>query len=395
MPSAIAVTGVNPSGVNVSHSSPSTVFLTFQGLATGQTAVEALWCGAVTATGVSATDPCVAGTVFGRLPLRNSIGRASGTGGSSNFTDIMSIPASVTRRAYQDAQRGKDSRFFYVRRFANPTAYVVVTCRLAGGGARVPFSLVDVKLKFQTDRPVLVIPRGTVPPEVVAEVRFTGTGRLTGRWEVVSPGDAEPTTFDLLSEASLPVEKRGLQQRYTVLNRFDMFLPPTGVVTVPGPDVKKIPHLSDGYYKLLFRVEATKDKESNSNTISGVAAAGGAAGFPMPMLRYYVGTMGQVSAHGEQPQLFLPKNDVGITKSLLFTWRGLKSSAYDRLEVEADGGELILSSIIRGGVGFYKAPPWLHEQMQRTLKWRIISLDAKGVKLSSSNWEVFRPVKKP
>jgi hypothetical protein len=50
--SAVAVTGVNPSGVNISHSSPSTVFLTFQGLAAGQTAVEAFWCGAVTTTAV-------------------------------------------------------------------------------------------------------------------------------------------------------------------------------------------------------------------------------------------------------------------------------------------------------------------------------------------------------
>jgi hypothetical protein len=262
---------------------------------------------------------------------------------------------------------------------------------MAGGGARVPFSLVDVSLKFQTDRPVVVVPRGTEPPEVTAEIHYTGTGRLTGRWEVVSPGDIEPTTFDLLPEASLPVEDRGLQQRYSVLERFDVFLPPTGVVTIPGPDTGKLPHLSDGYYKLLFRVEATVDKESNSNAVTGLVAAGGAAGFPMPMLRYYVGTSEQAQANGKRPELFLPKDKVAITDILNFTWIGLKSAAYDRLEVEIDG-EMILSSIVKGGSGFYEAPPWMYEYIDKEVKWRIISLNAKGRKLAASDWKSFQIV---
>jgi len=386
---AYAVTAVNPSGVNVSHTSPSTVFLTFQNLAAGQIAVEAFWCGAVVTTAVSATDPCVPGTVFGRLPLRNNLGRASGTGGVNNFTDIMSIPASVSRRAYQDAQRGNDSRFFYVRRFANPTQYAVVTCRMAGGGARIPFSLVDVNMKFMTDNPVVVIPRGSTPPEVVAEIRYNGTGRLTGRWEVVSPGDEEPTAFDLLPAASLPVEQRALQKRYTVLQRFDLFLPPVGAVRVPGPDVSKIPHQVDGYYKLLFRVEATVDKESNSNAVSGTVAAGGAAGFPMPMLRYYVGKPGYSASRADLVELLSPDKDVMAEKNIEFTWVGLNSAAFEKLEVMA-GDETILSAVIKGRLGSYQAPPWLKDHSDQQLKWRITSLNSSGSVLAVSRWKSFR-----
>ena len=387
--SAFAITGVNPSGVNVSHSSPSTVFLTFQGLSAGQKAVEAFWCGAVTTTGVSATDPCVAGTVFGRLPLRNTIGRASGTAGNNNFTDIMSIPASVTRRAYQDAQQGKDSRFFYVRHFSNPTAYAVVTCRMAGGGARVPFSLVDVQMKFISDSPVVIIPKGSEPPEVVAKVRYTGTGRLTGRWEVVSPGDEEPSDFDLLPEASLPIEKRALQKRYTVLDRFDLFLPPTGEVTVPGPDVNKIPHQADGYYKLLFRVEATVDKESNSNAVTATVASGGAAGFPMPMLRYYVGNHAPNGFNGKSAELLLPNKDVEAATNVQFTWVALDTAAFEKLDVTEDG-EIILSAVIKGGVGYYQSPPWLTDHRGKELKWRISSLASDGSVEAVSGWQFFK-----
>jgi len=384
---ASAITGVNPSGVNVSHTGPSTVFLTFQNLGAQQKPVDAFWCGAVTTTGVSAVDPCVPGTLFGHLPQRNNIGRVSGTSGVSNFTDIMTIPASIARKAYQDAQRGNDSRFFYIRRFSNPTQFVVVTCRLAGGGARTPFSLVDVRLKFQTDAPVAVISSGDIPPQVSAAIRFTGTGRLTGRWEVVQPGDIEPNSFDLLPQASLPIEKRGLQRRYTILQRFDRFLPPSGRVTIPGPDPDLIPHDINGYYKLLFRVEATRDRESNSNAITQLVTAGGAAGFPMPMLRYYVGTAEETFTGRKMLKLFSPRRSTEVGKPLSFIWLG-NQSTYDQLEV-AQGDSIILSSIVVGGLGNYQAPPWISNKKSKKLQWRVSSLDARGKIISTSPWLSF------
>ena len=122
---ALAVTAVNPFGVNVRSNGPTTVFLTFQNLDAGEAPVEAFWCGelqpAVAAANptlqlpfaVQTADPCLPATVYGRLPLRLDRSRASVSGAFTNLTDIMSIPASVARRAYQDAQAGLNSAFFY------------------------------------------------------------------------------------------------------------------------------------------------------------------------------------------------------------------------------------------------------------------------------------------
>ena len=137
-----AVTGVNPSGVNVRSSGPTTIFLTFQDLDANEKSVESFWCGTVTATGVTAFNPCVAGTIFGRLPARHDLSRQSTAGAFTNLTDVMTIPSSVTRRAYQDAAKGAASDFFYVRHFtggAGGDRYVTVTCRMAGGGASQVF----------------------------------------------------------------------------------------------------------------------------------------------------------------------------------------------------------------------------------------------------------------
>ncbi len=234
-PSAPAA-DVSPRGVNVKSFGTTTIFLTYFGL-NNQTPVEALWCGEI-----NADRSCVAGTVFGRLPSRYNIGRASG---QNNYTDIMTIPASVARKAYQDAARGNNSEFFYVRRWRStnggPDEFVAVTCRLTSGGARVPFSITSVRLLVAGDKPAPAVATGATLPQFGAQISYNGTGRLKGRWEVVLPGDPLPTQRDLLTEASLPLEERGLQRRYTQLERFDIFLQPNGRFFLPGPDPANFP----------------------------------------------------------------------------------------------------------------------------------------------------------
>jgi hypothetical protein len=247
---------VSPRGVNVKSFGTTTVFLTYFGL-DNQTPAEALWCGEI-----NADRSCVSGTVFGRLPSRYNIGRTSGR---SNYTDIMTIPASVARKAYQDAARGNNSEFFYVRRWRSangaPDEFVAVTCRLSSGGARVPFSITNVKLLVAGNKPAPAVVTGATLPQFGAQISYNGTGRLKGRWEVVLPGDPLPTQRDLLTEASLPLEERGLQRRYTQLERFDVFLQPNGRILLPGPDPAKFPKGSTGSHLILLRIEATDDKE--------------------------------------------------------------------------------------------------------------------------------------
>ncbi|HEX7038085.1 MAG TPA: hypothetical protein VF210_20130, partial [Pseudomonadales bacterium] len=241
---AHAAIRVDPTGVNVNTQGATTVFLTFGGLV-DQRPAEALWCGELIPAAPDLGFKCDPATIFGSLPLRfdRSVTRAG------RFTDIMSIPPSVARRAYQAAEAGAPSAFFYVRRFVSttggPDEYVAVTCRLAGGGARVPLALLDVRLSFASKDPILFVPPGAVPPPVAAEITYSGTGRLVGRWEVVMPGEELPTPQDLLPEASLPPDQRGLQRRYTPIGRFNVFLPPVGRITLPGPDPSRLPTALD------------------------------------------------------------------------------------------------------------------------------------------------------
>ncbi|MBI5716428.1 MAG: hypothetical protein HZC37_01930 [Burkholderiales bacterium] len=404
-PAALAVTGVNPFGVNVRSSGPTTVFLTFQGLDAGETPVEAFWCGelqpALMAANpqlqfpvpVQTTNPCVPGTVYGRLPQPLDRARPSTSGGLANLTDIMTIPASVARRAFQDAQAGLNSAFFYVRRFAGPAGerFVVVTCRMAGGGARVPLALTEVRLGFDvagTAPTVLVLARGQTPPRAAARILYNGSGTLRGRWEVVLPGDPEPSEDDLLTEATLPPERRAAQRRWTVVERFDRFLPPTGEVTLPGPDPARLPVHADGGYKLLLRIEASDDREGRSDLGGGrQAVAGGVAGFAMPVLRYAVG--GGVAAGGASaPMLLAPAARPRAGEALEFAWIDTAGAALLRLEVQpADGGAEVLSALVKPGVARYAPPPWVVQaQRGKPLRWRVVALNDRGDEVAASDW---------
>lgn len=386
-----AVTGVNPSGVNVSHTGVTTIFLTFQDLDAGETSVDAFWCGEVTTSGVSATNPCVAGTIFGRLPSTLNRSQSSTAGAFTNLTDIMTIPASVARRAFQAALVGNNSDFFYVRHFtggAGGDRYVTVTCRMAGGGARVPLALLDVKVGFINDTgikdPIFLLERGKLPSRFAASILYNGAGRLKGRWEIKLPGDPEPTDADLLTEATLPVEQRGLQRRYTVLDTFDVFLDPTGKVIIPGPNPDKLPNDVDGVYKILLRIEATRDKEGNSNTGAGTVISGGVAGFPMPVLRYYVGTAKALDKVRDKIQideleLMLPLDDSQIKNknSLEFSWIGVQEAKLYRIEI-MNKSTLVASAVLPAGQVSYIAPPWVLENKEQILDWSVSAINRDG-----------------
>lgn len=382
---------VHPTGVNVNANGPTVVFLTFGGLE-GYVPEEATWCGELIDAFPDVGSRCDPATLFGRQPLRYEL---SGLSGQSGFTDIMTIPASVARRAVQAARGGADSRFFYVRRFVLPGApdvYVAVTCRLTGGGARTPFALIDVQMRFETDVSILSVAPGDTLAKLSAEISYNGAGTLRGRWEVVRPGEELPTTRDLLTEATLPVEERGLQRRYTEVGRFNLTLPPSvgARFILPGPDPGRLPSDVEGLYQVLLRIEATDDKEGNSDlgaagAGSGVVTSGAVAGFPIPPLRYFVGGTARPAPgrmhllHPDEGASFAPGMGIG------FSWTAAPQAVLYRLEVVGSSGE-VHSALLPAGITGYQAPPHLADHAGSDMRWRVVALSAGGNELMNTPW---------
>lgn len=389
----------HPTGVNVNAQGATTVFITFSALA-GYVPVEAIWCGELVSAAPDVGDRCDPGTIFGALPLRFAQTRPSG---SDALTDIMSIPPSVARRAYQAAVAGEDSRFFYVRRFVDPSGlgpdqFVAVTCRLTGGGARTPFSLLDVRLAFATEDPVLSVVSGEEPAPVVADIVYNGTGSLVGRWEVVRPGEDVPTAFDLLTEGALPAELRGTQRRYLELERFNVFLAPTGRVRLEGPDMKRLPTDVPGLYQIVLRIEASDDKEGDSDLAGlgagiGITHTGAVAGFPMPTLRYVVGEGGQVGLAGTRIRQLFPTADSIFAggSAPTFSWTHTATAFYYRLEVRAvDDETRVLDALLSSASVSYRSPPWLTTRADSgAMEWRVVALDASGESVQTTEWRRF------
>lgn len=388
----------DPNGVNVNAQGTTTVFITFGGLAQ-QVPVEAMWCGELISAAPDIGFRCDPATIYGRLPIRMDHSRVGA--GETTFTDIMSIPPSVARRAWQAADRGEHSDFYYVRRFVStiggPDEYVFVTCRMAGGGARVPLALTDVRLSFAVERMAPALQRGAPSPPVQAEIRYNGSGRLKGRWEIVSPGEDPPSSHDLLTEATLPPEERALQRRYLQLERFNVFLPPTGKIVLPGPDPKRIPTEIEGLYHLLLRIEATDDKEGDSNLAlagagEGIVHSGAVAGFPIPPLRYYVGNALDAPANSHMLGLLTPAAGARLAPSqpLTFTWAQTPAAMLYKLEIAA-GAVIKHSAVLQQGVGAYLAPDWLaRQQGAGPLRWRVTALGPHGQSVGRTEWRDLR-----
>ena len=392
---------VNPTGVSVADMSPTTVFLSYGGLR-NQRPAEAYWCGELVAAAGGVGSRCDPATIYGRLPARYDLSLLSG----GTFTDVMSIPTSVVRAAYQAAVRGATSTFFYVRRFEGaagvPDEYVAVTCRLTGGGARVPFSLTDVRLQFGGDDALPFIAPGEAPPPITARITYTGTGRLVGRWEVVLPGEEPPSSHDLLTEASLPPDERGSQRRFTQLDRFNVFLPPDGRVTLPGPSLRVLPSNIDGMYRVLLRIEATDDRENDSDLSgagagTGIVHSGAVAGFSLPVLRYVVagdGARTPVTAAGGLRLLGPAEGDTlaaGVPITARWMPAGATIAEFYRVDFESGDGVPLWSALVPGTARRYEAPPWLATRAgARGVRWRVTGLAADGTHAGMSPWRSTR-----
>ena len=373
---------VSPREVRVYSQGATSALLTYSNL-DRRLPAEALFCGALilAETPFGIVAKCDPRTVFGRLPQRYNQARLSR---NYTYTDIMSVTPAVARLAYLDAVSGSTGIFFYVRRFAGSAAlggdqYVPVILRLGGNGASAPFSITNVRLLWDGGKETVpFVKSGERLPRVTAEISYTGSGRLVGRWETVKPGEALPAERDLLSEAALPVEERGTQRRFTELRRFNVYLLPNGRTTISGPDNRHLENRVNGMYLLLFRLEAAPD-----------GLNGAVAGFAMPVLRYYVGTGGvaQRDEFNAGDNQLAPADQAEFTasESILLTWPQVPKAKYYRLVFENLTGAVVFSAVLTRVARGYRTPSWLLAQPgNNILHWRVLAFDAGGAVLNET-----------
>lgn len=381
--SALAQVAVSPSSVTAYSQGATSVYLTFSNVV-NLTPVESVWCGSIISAAPSIGFKCDPTTIFGSLPARYNQAKLI----NNRYTDIMSITPTVARRAYTDAVKGNNSQFYYVRHFISTVGgldeYVPVTIRLSGNGAGVPFSLTAVKLQWQDGVKVVpFIKPDEELPKITAEIKYTGTGRLVGRWEIVKPGEALPERRDLLSEAALPPEERGTQKRYTLLNRFNVNLPPGGKYTIPGPENWRIDKTIEGMYILLFRVEASDAGNSVSNTSAGVISNGAVAGFQMPTLRYYVGNASNVDVN--QITNVAIEGETDEVAPIILTWKPVAETKIYRLEIEDEDGKKVFSAVVLPINRTYQLPSFIQAlTTSKQLKWSVSAIGADGKELEKT-----------
>ena len=395
---------VSPGETTVYSQGATSVLLTFGNLGSRRP-VESTWCGALVPAAPDLGLKCDPSVIFGRLPVRYNQSRLSG---NNAYTDIMSVTPSVARRAYLDAAHGSTATFFYVRRFVSPNGgpdeYVPVTLRLGGNGAAVPFSITNVRLLWDGgNKTVPFVKSGERLPRITAEIFYTGSGRLIGRWELVKPGETAPAQRDLLPEATLPVEERGTQKHFAQVKRFNMFLPPNGRITIPGPENERIEKTVDGMYLLLFRIEAVTDglNQSNLQAVNagqGTVDSGGVAGFAMPVLRYYVGTGGdsQIDEFNSVDRQLAPADlaEFRPSQPIVFSWPSVPQTKYYKLVIESAAGVEVFAAVTLSDTRTYSAPSWLSTNAAGDLvRWQVLAFDSKGAKLSETAQRTLRRVR--
>jgi len=392
---------VSPSEVTVYSQGATSVFLTFGNLGNRRPA-ESTWCGALVTAAPDIGMKCDPTTIFGQLPVRYNQSRLSG---NNAYTDIMSVTPSVARRAYLDAAHGATATFYYVRRFVSPSGgadeFVPITLRLAGNGAAIPFSLTNVRLLWDGgDKTIPFVKSGERLPPISAEIFYTGTGRLIGRWEIVKPGEDAPALRDLLPQSSLPAEERGTQHRFTEVKRFNVFLAPGGRTTIPGPEDARIEKTVAGKYLLLLRIEAAQDglNRSNLQTVNagqGIVDSGAVAGFAMPVLRYYVGTGGEsrVDEFNATDSVLAPVDNTQFApgQTILFSWPGVAEARYYRLEIADLNDVEVFSAIVLRDTHNYRAPSGLFANSgNKVLHWRVTAFDTNSKLLNETPLRTLR-----
>lgn len=336
-------------------------------------------------TGVATTNPCAPGASSPALAVDSSGFSAQAFGPTqSRATETISLPESVTRLSMAQARQTGDPSVYFVREFQGGS-FAVVQLQAIGASLLEPLTLTDVRLAFRTGagkQPTATLAPGEAAPPSVAELFYTGSGTLRGRWEVVEPGSVTPSPQDLVPEASVPFANRVQQRRFRLVERFEYALGPNGRFELPGPDPSRLPVRQSGNYLLLLRIEAVPARQPG-----GALVEHGAAAFSMPVLAYQVGTgLGSATALASRYIALAPARRTGSAPAI--AWHSVPEARSWRIELANAQGVIVGSAFLRGHQSSYQLTPALAERTRgRATQWRVQAFDAGRRPIGRSDWQ--------
>jgi hypothetical protein len=166
---------------------------------------------------------------------------------------------------------------------------------------------------------------------------------------------------------------------------------------LPGPEVWRVDESLNGLYLVLLRIEASDDKEGDTDLASvgagvGVVHGGAVAGFSLPVLRYYVANSDRtqlVAVSGGVLTQVLPDERAVLRtdKPVDFTWTLTDNAMTYRLEVQDLQGNPIISAILTSEISTYRAPSWLKDKVGGTVaRWRIVAFNQAGDPIAQTDW---------
>jgi hypothetical protein len=117
----------------------------------------------------------------------------------------------------------------------------------------------------------------------------------------------------------------------------------------------------------------------------GIVHSGGVAGFPLPVLRYYVGAAPASGGFS----LLLPADGARLAagQPIDLSWEQHVSCVLYRVDLAGGAGEVIFTAAVQQGIGTYRAPSWLRERAPGgKLRWRVVALGPDQEELAATPW---------
>ena len=390
-----SLTDVSPKRAvgNVGSDLAQTLSYTFTGNSAAVIPGDGIFCfdliGVLPAGATVTGNPCASGSEFARHPTVASAFQYTRVGAFvRGVRETIRVPSAVSRFARENNR----ARYYFVRNFL-PNQYAVVAIELLGNVANQPIALTDMRMYFKQggEQPIVFVKRGSALPPIEAKINFTGSGWLRGAWEIVQPGDVEPTESDLITDASLPLEQRGLQRRYTVVGSFQQYFAAVGQATLTPPNLSRFPVTVDGGYRVLLRIFADPAIGAEGDA----RLASGSAGFSLPTTRYFVGSFASHGAKSSLPPMTInrpaPDHTFTAIEPVSFGWQASADAAVYLLEAVDVTGRVVAAAQVPASAvelnAAYTAPqPWRTQAARGATRWRVTAYGRDGEPLARSDW---------